>query len=314
MGGEGLIGGDVEGPMVRAGLTVVHGHPGRWKTIAPRASPAGNFGKMSDHYDVRGSGPVLLIIPGGAGHPMGLENPTALLSERFTVVTYDPLGLAHGRLGEPVEEQRVEWWSEGAARVLDAVLPEGESAYVFGTSAGAVAALDLASRHPDRLQHVVAHEPPVVAVLPDAERQRAMFAEVCETYRARGPEAASARMIAGLEERPLNEQELAQVSDAALQPPPPTDESATPLAIFLTRVLVPFTSYTPDLAALSTPSPRLTVAVGIDSAGQLLHRTATFLARRTGSAARQFPGGHLGVLTHPAEFAARLKETLVPVG
>jgi hypothetical protein len=24
------------------------------------------------HYDVQGSGPVLLVIPGGAGHPMGL--------------------------------------------------------------------------------------------------------------------------------------------------------------------------------------------------------------------------------------------------
>lgn len=284
------------------------------KIIPFRDLPTGSFGKMSDHYDVRGSGPVLLIIPGGAGHPMGLENPVALLSERFTVVTYDPLGLAHGQLGKPVEEQRVEWWSEGAARVLDAVLPEGESAYVFGTSAGAIAALDLASRYPARLRHVVAHEPPVVAVLPDAERQQAMFTEVRETYRARGVEAASARMTAGLEERAPTQQELAKEPDPEGQPPSPTDESATPMAISLTRVLVPFTSYTPDLAALSAPSPRLTVAMGIDSAGQLLHRTATFLARRTGSAARQFPGGHLGLLTHPAEFAARLRETLAPVG
>ncbi|WP_405823584.1 alpha/beta hydrolase [Streptomyces sp. NBC_01390] len=273
---------------------------------------------MSDHYDVRGSGPVLLIIPGGAGHPMGLDKATDHLCERFTVVTYDPLGLAHGQLGKPVEEQRAEWWSDGAARVLDEVLPEGDSAYVFGTSAGAVAALDLASRHPGRLHHVVAHEPPVVAVLPDAERQRAMFTEVRETYRAQGPKAASARMTAGLEERALTEQEQEQeqttVADTADQPPSPTDEFATPLGIALTRVLVPFTSYAPDLAALRAPSPRLTLAVGVDSAGQLLHRTAMFLARSTGSATRQFPGGHLGLLTHPEEFAARLKETLVPVG
>ncbi|NEA68376.1 alpha/beta fold hydrolase [Streptomyces sp. SID12488] len=269
---------------------------------------------MSDHYDVRGTGPVLLIIPGGAGHPMGLENPTALLSEHFTVVTYDPLGLAHGQLGKPVEEQRVEWWSEGAARVLEEVLPEGDSAYVFGTSAGAVAALDLASRHPGRLRHVVAHEPPVMAVLPDAERQRAMFTEVRDTYRARGVEAASAHMTAGLEERPLTQQELDKESGAAAQPPSSTDELETPMGISLTRVLVPFTSYVPDLTTLSALSPRLTVGMGIDSTGQLLHRTGTFLARRTGSAARQFPGGHLGLLTHPVEFAARLRETLVPVG
>lgn len=269
---------------------------------------------MSDHYDVQGTGPVLLIIPGGAGHPMGLDDITARLAERFTVVTYDHLGLAHGQLGKPVEEQRVEWWSDGAARVLDAVLPEGESAYVFGSSSGSIAALDLASRHPERLRHVVVHESPVVAVLPDAERQRAMFTGVYEAYRARGLEAASARMVAGLEERDLTDQERAKESETASQPPSPTDELATPMAVFLTRILLPFTSYVPDLTALSAPSPRLTVAVGIDSAGQLPHRTATFLARRTGSAARQFPGGHLGVLTHAAEFAARLTETLVPVG
>ncbi|MDW4908407.1 alpha/beta hydrolase [Streptomyces sp. ADMS] len=268
---------------------------------------------MSDHYDVHGSGPVLLILPGGAGHPTGLDDFTAHLAERFTVVTYDHLGLAHGQLGKPVGEQRVEWWSDGAARVLEAVLGEGESAYVFGTSSGSIAALDLASRHPERLRHVVVHESPVVAVLPDAERQRAMFTEVHDAYRARGLEAASARMVAGLEERAPTPEEQDRISDPASQPLSPADELATPMAVFLTRVLLPFTSYVPDLAALSAPS-RLTVAVGIDSTGQLPHRTATFLARRTGSAARRFPGGHLGMLTHPAEFAARLTETLVPVG
>ncbi|GAA0313307.1 alpha/beta fold hydrolase [Streptomyces turgidiscabies] len=269
---------------------------------------------MSDHYDVRGSGPVLLILPGGAGHPMGLDDFTARLAERFTVMTYDHLGLAHGQLGKPVEEQSVEWWSDGAARALEAVLPAGESAYVFGSSSGAVVTLDLAARHPDRLRHVVVHESPLVAVLPDAERQRAMFTEVYEAYRARGLDAASARMVAGLEERAPTPEEQHRLSDPASQPPSPEDELATPMAVFLTRILLPFISYVPDLAALSAPSPRITVAVGIDSAGQLPYRSATFLARRTGSAARRFPGGHLAPLTHPTEFAARLTETLLPAG
>ncbi|MGV9629708.1 alpha/beta fold hydrolase, partial [Streptomyces sp. NPDC003487] len=56
-------------------------------------------------YDVHGSGPVLLVLPGGAGHPMGLEPLTRRLAARFTVVVLDPLGLAHGRLGQPVAGQ-----------------------------------------------------------------------------------------------------------------------------------------------------------------------------------------------------------------
>ncbi|MEU6144002.1 alpha/beta fold hydrolase [Streptomyces sp. NPDC047081] len=258
------------------------------------------------HYDVRGGGPVLLITPGGAGHPMGLDPMTDALADRFTVVIYDPLGLAHGRLGEPVEDQRVEAWSDGMRRVLEEVLPDGESAYVLGTSSSGIAVLDLLARHPERLRHVVVHEPPCVGVLPDGERQRAMFLGVYDTYRAAGPQAAGARMAAGLAEReatgPLDGQPLAR-----------EEELTNPMAIFLAHVLRPFTSYVPDLKALSGSSARLTLAAGADSRGQLLRRTAEFLAERTGCSFTELPGGHIGALEQPVAFAERLAETVVPV-
>ncbi|WP_374200147.1 alpha/beta fold hydrolase [Streptomyces sp. AC555_RSS877] len=253
------------------------------------------------HYDVRGEGPVLLVIPGGAGHPMGLEAMTDVLAEHFTVVTYDPLGLAHGRLGRPVHDQRVEEWSDGAYRVLQRTLPEGEFAYVLGTSSGGIAALDLLARHPRRLRHVVAHEPPCVGVLPDGDRQRAMFREVYDTYRAAGLQAAGARLGAGLTGQtvePLQGQSLSR-----------DEELGHPMAVFLAHVLVPFTSYVPDLGAFP---PRLTLSAGSVSRGQLLHRTAEFIADRTGSDFVEFPGGHIGAVEHPLAFAERLRETLLP--
>ncbi|TXJ86493.1 alpha/beta hydrolase [Streptomyces lavendulae] len=214
-----------------------------------------------DHYDVTGEGPVLLLLPGGAGHPMGLGPLVEALATRFTVVTYDPLGLAHGRLGLPVPEQRVTDWSEGAHRVLTAVLPEGEPAYVFGTSSGGIAVLDLLARHPERVAHAVAHEPPCVAVLPDGGER-----------------------------------------------PPAEGESATPMGVFLASVLHPFTAYTP------VPRPesaaRLTLVAGAASRGQLLYRTTEFTAGRLGAAFTEFPGGHLGTLDHPVEFAGLLAGTL----
>ncbi|MEV6738327.1 alpha/beta hydrolase [Streptomyces sp. NPDC051104] len=255
-------------------------------------------------YDVCGSGPVLLVVPGGAGHPMGLDGMTDHLTDRFTVVTYDPLGLAHGHLGRPVTDQRVSDWSDGARRVLEAVLPEGASAYVLGLSSGGIAALDLLARHPGRLRHVVAHEPPVVEVLPDAARQRAMFAEVRDTHRTAGLKVAGARLAAGLEGRAA-----ADVMDA--EPPAAGEELAHPMGIFLTRVLPTFTAYTPDVAALKTASARLTLAAGVDSRGGLLHRTATSAAELTGAAFTEFPGGHVGMAERPEEFAARLVDALV---
>ncbi|MFG2130013.1 alpha/beta fold hydrolase [Streptomyces sp. NPDC048751] len=259
---------------------------------------------FEDHYDIRGKGPVLLIIPGGAGHPMGLEPMTDVLADRFTVVTHDPLGLAHGRLGEPVADQRVEDWSDGASRVLNAVLGDDGSAFVLGTSAGAVAALDLLARHPERLRHVVVHEPPVVGILPDGAQQQAKFRDVCECYRTAGLAAAARRMTAV-----LTDQEPQDDEGEPRQPLSRDEELSQPMALMLRHVLHPFSSYipSPDL-----PATHLTVAAGTDSRGQLLHRTAQFLAASTHSAFTEFPGGHLGPLEHPVAFAERLTETLKP--
>ncbi|MFF7970931.1 alpha/beta fold hydrolase [Streptomyces sp. NPDC007905] len=225
------------------------------------------------HYDVTGSGPVLLLVPGGAGHPMGLGPLTERLARRFTVVTYDPLGLAHGQLGLPVPDQRPADWSDGAHRVLEAVVPPGERAHVFGTSSGGIAVLDLLARSPRRLAHVVAHEPPCVTVLPDGPQRREEL-----IGRLDGPG------------RPAAE-----------------GASATPMGVFLAHVLRPFTTYVPSPA---TPAHRLTLAVGADSRGQLLHRATELVADRLGSALVEFPGGHLGTLDHPVEFADLLTETL----
>ncbi|WP_369263360.1 alpha/beta fold hydrolase [Streptomyces sp. R35] len=269
---------------------------------------------MSDHlpyaYDVCGSGPVLLVIPGGAGHPMGLEAVTARLAERFTVVTYDPLGLSRGPLDEPVGDQRVETWSDNAHRLLEAVLPDGESAYVFGTSSGGIVALDLLTRHPERLRRVVAHEPPTVEVLPDAARQRAMVGEVDAICRAEGVGPAMARLNAGLEYRTWT-------------PPTPSPRPAgmdtgtgtgTPMGIFLAHVLRPFATHTPDLDTLKRLSSRLTLGAGRDSRHQLPHRTAMLLAEHSGADLVEFPGGHLGCLEHPVEFADLLARTLTRPG
>ena len=210
--------------------------------------------------------------------------------------------------------------------MLDAVLPEGDSAYVLGTSAGAIAALDLLARHPERLRHVVAHEPPCVGVLPDGARWQAKFQEVCDTYRTAGVQAAGARLGAVLagdepeesappghalsrEETPLEKRSREEKSreGKSREEASREEESTDPMALFLTRVLRQFTSYTPDLAALPA---RLTLAAGSDSRGQLPHRTARFIAERTQSPFAEFPGGHLGVMEHPAAFAERLTAAL----
>ncbi|POX44351.1 alpha/beta hydrolase [Streptomyces sp. Ru71] len=251
-------------------------------------------------YDVHGSGPVLLVLPGGAGHPMGLDALVRRLAARHTVVVLDPLGLAHGRLGRPVPEQRVADWSEAARRALDATLPEGESAHVLGFSSGGIAALDLLARHPRRLRHVVAHEPPCVAVLPDGDQRHRGLRAVHDTYRSAGLAAAGARLAAELEGLPAPD-------PAPGEPPSPQEELSNPMAVFLSRVLVPFSGYVPPAGL---PAGRLTLAAGTASRGQLPHRTAAFLAERHGCRFTELPGGHLGAAEFPEAFADGVSEAL----
>ncbi|MFB7648190.1 alpha/beta fold hydrolase [Streptomyces sp. NPDC056084] len=99
-------------------------------------------------YEVGGAGPVLLLIVGGGGGA-GIFEPVAdALADRFTVVTYDPRGHSRSPLDGPDVDQRVETQADDAYRLLERVAPDGPPAYVFGTSSGAIVAVELLTRHP----------------------------------------------------------------------------------------------------------------------------------------------------------------------
>ena len=91
------------------------------------------------YYETRGSGPVLLLIAGGAADAGVFEDVASLLAHDYTVVTYDPRGNSRSPLtGEP-EDQQIEVHSDDAMRLLETVTTS--PAAVFGTSSGAEAVL-----------------------------------------------------------------------------------------------------------------------------------------------------------------------------
>ncbi|MFJ8588455.1 alpha/beta fold hydrolase [Streptomyces sp. NPDC093595] len=258
------------------------------------------------HYEQRGSGPVLLLIPGGAADA-GLYEAMApaLAAGPFMVVSFDPRGLSRSPLDGPLTDQRVEVWSDDARRLLDLLAPD-EEAYVFGSSSGAIVALDLLARHPGRLRRAVAHEPPLLELLDDPTPHRALFAEVREISRARGAGAAIARFSEGLGERP---------AERATELPPELRDMAprmhANLPVFLERVLCPFSATVPDVAALSRAADRLVLAAGRDSRQQeALYGPVKRLAESLGTGITEFPGGHVGCTEHPEEFARLLLTAL----
>jgi pimeloyl-ACP methyl ester carboxylesterase len=257
------------------------------------------------HYEVRGEGPLLLVM----GAPMSAAAFAPLadaLARDHTVVTHDPRGISGSVLDDPEQDSTPDLRADDVAALLDAL--GGESADVFGSSGGAVTGLALVARHPGRVRTLVAHEPPLLELLPDAAERRAAVDDMVETFHREGPAAAWAKFMAtaGFDD-----------GDDGAPTPPPGEPSAQDLADgarFFAHEIQGTTRYVPDVAALTAGPTRVVVGIGVDSGGLDTYLTSTALAGLLGPPPVEFPGDHGGFLGQPDEFAEVLRNVLVVEG
>src|SRR5437764_3536523 len=59
------------------------------------------------YYEVRGAGPVLLMMPGGPADATTFRRIEDRLAANHTVVTYDPRGLSHSSPLDPKDDARM---------------------------------------------------------------------------------------------------------------------------------------------------------------------------------------------------------------
>ncbi|MFE5095321.1 alpha/beta fold hydrolase [Streptomyces sp. NPDC056638] len=260
------------------------------------------------HYEVRGHGPLLLLIPGGTGGAASFDDIADDLAAEYTVATYDPRGMSRSTLDDPEAEQSVGEHADDAFRMLELLSP-GEPARVFGASSGAIAALHLLTAHPERVERVVAHEPPAVMVLPDAADHRDLIVRVQETFRRQGLMPAMAVFAAGLKKDGDTTEPKAEI-ELPPQAAARAEQTMANLPYFVGRIVPSFMSYTPDMNRLGALSDQLVLAGGQDSRGELAYCPAALLAERLGMELLHFPGGHIGLTTHPAQFGELLRKAL----
>jgi pimeloyl-ACP methyl ester carboxylesterase len=271
-------------------------------------------------YDVRGSLPAedgrppLLLI----GQPMSAEGFATLasfLSDR-TVVTYDPRGLGRstrtdGRSDNDPEQQ---------AEDLHALVAELDAGPVelFASSGGAVTSLAWVAAHQEDVTTVVAHEPPLLTILPDAERAVAAERAVQAVYHERGFGAGLAAFIAFTSVRgEITDDYLAQPAPDPAQFGLPTDDDGRRDDPLLSGVSAAVTAYRPDWDALRNAPTRVVIAAGIESRENVTGRTAAAAAETLGQELVIFPshhggfqGGEFGYHGEPEAFAVKLREVL----
>ena len=249
------------------------------------------------HTETSGSGPLLLFVVGGNGDPAVYAGVAGMLVEHFTVVNYVRRGFVRSPVDGPVDDA-----NRIAVDVEDAVAlirhHGGGPAFVFGSSSGAIVALELVTRHPELVRTAVVHEPPILELLDDPDAWSARFAGVFATYETAGlwPAMAEFAEAVGLDR------------SAA---PPGADVPPEMAAIFartqdnmtfwMEHEFRQYPGYHPDLDALTAVAEKIVLAGGRDSreSGSMPFLPNVALGRRLGREIVEFPGGHVGYLEHP---------------
>jgi pimeloyl-ACP methyl ester carboxylesterase len=249
----------------------------------------------SVYHEIRGTGPVLLMMPGGPATSSIFQGIADHLAPHYTVVTYDPRGLGRSEISGRIDDGRLaETFADDVHRLLSAVADD--QAFVFSNSGGAIIGLELATRHPEQIRTLIAHEPPRFG--PETEEREKGGEDLHETYRSKGVRVAITRF--------MTEAGLGTPSSEMLD----SLETSRDFDFFFGHYIVGLAKHETDVAALERIPCRIVPAVGADSRGELAHLGGLGLARILGVEAEVFPGGHGGFMTHPAEFARRLQEVL----
>jgi pimeloyl-ACP methyl ester carboxylesterase len=271
-------------------------------------------------YDVHGplptadGRPPLVMI----GQPMEASGFSTLVSHfpDRTVVTYDPRGLGRSVRNDGRNDNSPTVQAEDVHAVIEAL--GAGPVDMFASSGGAVTALALVAAHPDDVLTLVAHEPPMIPVLPDSEAAERAQAGFNAAYLAGGSGAGMAAFIAMTSWRgEFTDEYFAQPqADPAAFGMPAEDDGSRDDPLLSDRSWA-ITSYRPDVDALAAAPTRIVIAVGEESEGTFTGRTAVATGELLGQQATVFPshhggflGGEFGYAGQPEAFAVKLREVL----
>src|SRR5919108_2863607 len=271
-------------------------------------------------YDVHGplptadGRPPLFMI----GQPMEASGFRTLASHfpDRTVVTYDPRGLGRSIRKDGRVDNSPTVQAEDVHAVIEAL--GAGPVEMFASSGGAVTALALVAAYPEDVLTLVAHEPPLIAVLPDAQAAERARAGIRSAYQAKGSGAGMAAFIA------MTSWRGEFTDDYFAQPAPDpaafgmaTEDDGTRDDPLLSDRSWAVSSYRPDVDAQAAAPTRVVIAVGEESRDTFTGRTAVATAELLGQQALVFPshhggflGGEFGYAGQPEAFARKLRDVL----
>ncbi|MFE4539971.1 alpha/beta fold hydrolase [Streptomyces scopuliridis] len=271
-------------------------------------------------YDVHGAlptsdgRPALVMI----GQPMDAGGFRALASHfpERTVITYDPRGLGRSTRKDGRVDHTPETQAADVRAVIEA-LGVGP-VEMFASSGGAVTGLALVAAYPDVVTTLVAHEPPLIPLLPDARAAERARSGVRDAYEAKGWGAGMAAfiMMTSWQGEFTDDYFARPAPDPAAFGMPVEDDGSRDDPLLSDRSWA-VSDYRPDADDLAAAPTRVVIAVGEETGDTFTGRTSLATAELLGRRVTVFPSHHGGFLDgefgyagQPEAFARRLREVL----
>ncbi|KAK4442387.1 Alpha/Beta hydrolase protein [Podospora aff. communis PSN243] len=147
------------------------------------------------HCWFQGKGPLITFVPGGNGHGRQFYPIMAALSDRFTCVTFDRRQMSASKVAVPKKLSPPQ-----QARDIRAVIQAMGfvKSIVFGSSSGGIFSLQFAHDFPDMVDRLIAHEAPLIMLLPDASDIVEWFLHLMDLYETQGLDPAAAEFSSRL--------------------------------------------------------------------------------------------------------------------
>lgn len=246
-------------------------------------------------FDVQGSGTPIILIPGAGGDSSVYGLIAPMLSDQYTVITYDRRCNARSS-GDVSVDMDMKQQARDAVAVLHAA--GFKRGICFGNSGGANIALQVASDFPESVALLVAHEPPTINLLPDKTDIGAFVQSVYSASQTEGVGAAMAafaRSLVGFE-------------NTGAQTGSP--DQAKSMTYFFNREYLNITFFVPDLAAIEAARIPVIMLAGEKSGEAFYVRTAQVIAERLKCPFVRVPGNHLAFIFEPVPFAQSLRRVI----
>lgn len=251
------------------------------------------------HYELRGSGPALLFIPGGTVDGSHFAEVAEQLADEFRTVTYD-------RRGNGASPRPAGWHATSIAEQADDAAGLIETlglapCAVWGGSLGGVVLLELLARRPGLVRSAIVHEPPLFTVLDDGAETAAELARSA---------------AAAVREDRVGDAFTAHVRTALggafqLLTPASRDRMAANADVFFGLEIPALVHTAPDAAkvsgTLATSGVPITFMADPAAEGSPPHRAARRLAELHGAELFPLAGGHMPYATAPARTAEAIR-------